>query len=156
MTSPDFEVIRATSKEQIDRCMAIRMEVFSYEQGFDPAIEIDEMDAISLHYLLFRSGSDLKDVSQAIGVARSFEYPADKTIAKIGRVAVLKSGRLKGAGKALMLGVEDVLKQVGGFRMMKLHSQCVAEKFYAACGYTAEGDIFDEEGCPHVMMIKKL
>ncbi|KAJ3069978.1 hypothetical protein HDU98_006971 [Podochytrium sp. JEL0797] len=152
----DFEVIRATSKEQIERCMAIRMEVFSHEQGFNPAIEINEIDAVSLHYLLFRSGSDFGDLSQAIGVARSFEDPADKTIAKIGRVAVVRGGRLKGAGKVLMLGVEDVLKQVGGFRILKLHSVCAAAKFYEACGYTAEGDIFDDEGCPHVMMSKKL
>ncbi|KAI9342830.1 acyl-CoA N-acyltransferase [Obelidium mucronatum] len=154
MTEPQFTVIKATSKEQIDRCMAIRLEVFCDEQGFSPDIEMDEMDAVSTHFLLFR-GSDTSCVADAIGVARLFAYPPDPTVAKIGRVAVLKSGRLKGAGRAVMLGAEQEARKMGTFRMAKLHSQCVAQKFYASCGFIAEGDIFDEEGCPHIMMVKK-
>ncbi|KAJ3010585.1 UNVERIFIED_CONTAM: hypothetical protein HDU68_002073 [Siphonaria sp. JEL0065] len=159
---PEFTVIKATTKAQIDRCMAIRLEVFCDEQvesspspGFSPEIEMDEMDAVSTHLLLFK-GSDTSRPSEAIGVARLFAYPADKTVAKIGRVAVLKSGRLKGAGRAVMLGAEEEARRMGGFQILKLHSQCVAEKFYSSCGFVAEGEVFDEEGCPHVMMVKKL
>ncbi|ORY53242.1 GCN5-related N-acetyltransferase [Rhizoclosmatium globosum] len=111
--------------------MAIRLEVFCDEQGFSADIEVDEMDAVSTHFLLFPS-------------------------ADIGRVAVLKAGRMKGAGKALMLGVENEARKQGTFRICKLHSQCIAEKFYASCGFVSEGDVFDEEGCPHIMMVKKL
>ncbi|KAJ3296322.1 hypothetical protein HDU79_007006 [Rhizoclosmatium sp. JEL0117] len=154
-SSPTFTVVTATTKEQIDRCMAIRLQVFCDEQGFSADIEVDEMDAVSTHFLLFPS-ADVSNLSNAIGVARMFAYPADKSIAKIGRVAVLKAGRMKGAGKALMLGVEDEARKQGTFRICKLHSQCIAEKFYASCGFVSEGDVFDEEGCPHIMMVKKL
>jgi len=41
MSSPVFEVIHCTTPEDIQRCIAIRIEVFVKEQGFTMQDEMD-------------------------------------------------------------------------------------------------------------------
>ncbi|KAI8617122.1 acyl-CoA N-acyltransferase [Chytriomyces sp. MP71] len=139
----------------LERAYAIRLEVFANEQGFDAAIDKDELDAISTHFLLFVSPEDTSDLSRATGVARLFTYEAEEGTAKIGRVAVRASARMKGAGKALMQGVEDEARRQG-FKKLKLHAQTHAMRFYTVCGYQPVGEIFLEEGADHIAMIKRL
>ncbi|MFO7477224.1 MAG: hypothetical protein R6X03_02545, partial [Methyloceanibacter sp.] len=43
-----------------------------------------------------------------------------------------------------------------GFRLIVLHARTGAEAFYAAHGYLAEGDPFEENTLPHVTMSKRL
>ncbi|KAJ3027235.1 UNVERIFIED_CONTAM: hypothetical protein HDU68_004192 [Siphonaria sp. JEL0065] len=155
MKSPEFTVIPAITKEQLEKCLSIRLSVFCDEQGFSRDVESDEMDSIASHFLLFPSANS-SETSNAIGTARLFAYASDPTIAKIGRVAVLKEGRMKGAGTALMTACELEARKQGGFRVAKLHSQCVAQKFYASCGFVSEGEPFLEGGAPHIMMVKQL
>ncbi|KAJ3077656.1 hypothetical protein HK100_010953, partial [Physocladia obscura] len=56
-----------------------------------------------------------------------------------------------GAGSGLMTALEEEGKRKG-FRCLKLHAQVVAKRFYESCGYVCEGDEFDDEGAPHIMM----
>ncbi|ORY53243.1 acyl-CoA N-acyltransferase [Rhizoclosmatium globosum] len=109
--------------------------------------ESDEYDAIAKHFLLFPS-EDTSNLNNAIGTCR--------TIVKIGRVVVAKEGRMKGAGTALMTAAEQEARRQGTFRVAKLLSQCVAQRFYASCGFVPEGEVVLEGGAPHIMMVKSL
>ncbi|KAJ3296321.1 hypothetical protein HDU79_007005 [Rhizoclosmatium sp. JEL0117] len=153
--SPAFTVIPVTSKEQLEKCLALRLAVFCDEQGFSRENESDEYDAIAKHFLLFPS-EDTSNLNNAIGTCRVFAYPPDKTIVKIGRVVVAKEGRMKGAGTALMTAAEQEARRQGTFRVAKLLSQCVAQRFYASCGFVPEGEVVLEGGAPHIMMVKSL
>lgn len=122
----------------------IRVEVFTEEQGF--CQEFDDIDSQSYHLLLM-------DEDQAIGTARIF-FDADHTL-HIGRVAVRKVRRSGGCGSAVLTACCEKAKQLGAVRAV-LGAQCRAMKFYEKNGFAAFGDLYDDEGCPHRMMEKRL
>ena len=121
----------------------IREEVFMREQGFSE--EFDETDAKAVHILLFFG-------QKAIGTCRFFQSDGAWFI---GRVAVLREFRGKGCGKILLQAAEREIVTRGGNRCC-LHAQVRAMQFYEHCAYIACGKPFDEEGCPHIAMEKKL
>lgn len=123
----------------------IRETVFMQEQGF--CHEFDETDDHSWHVLLYRDG-------EAVGTARLFsEQNADAM--HIGRVAVLKQVRGNGGGSALLQACCEKAVQLGVKKVI-LGAQCRAVSFYEKSGFQPFGTIYDEEGCPHQMMEKKL
>lgn len=79
--------------------------------------------------------------------------------AKISRVAVRPELRGKGGGAKLMLEAEKYIREaVGGVEgesakgvKVVLSSQLIAVKFYDRLGYKPEGDVYDEEGQPHIV-----
>ncbi len=74
---------------------------------------------------------------------------------KIGRVCVLKSARKTGAGRAVMEALERKIKSLGGWEA-QLGAQIRAKGFYQRLGYEAFGETFLDEGCPHIMMKKRI
>jgi predicted GNAT family N-acyltransferase len=122
---------------------AVRTAVFVHEQGIAPEDEWDADDATALHAVLF-------DVNgQALGNARLLRPSA--TVAKIGRMAVLKDARGKGYGARLLQALIRCARQ-RGHKEVRLSAQRTAEGFYAAYGFVVAGEPFDEVGIPHVEM----
>jgi predicted GNAT family N-acyltransferase len=68
-------------------------------------------------------------------------------------MAVAAEARRSGIGRRLMAAAEAEARDRGAAEVV-LHAQRQAEPFYAACWYRAEGDTFEEEGIPHVVMRK--
>jgi predicted GNAT family N-acyltransferase len=143
MSEIDIQVIGTQSA--LEAAFAIRRAVFCREQGVPEALEIDGRDGQCTHYLVRLAGAP-------IGTART------RTIApgtaKIERVAVLAEHRGRGVGKSLMQRILADL-DVGGLESGILHAQAVTERFYAALGFSAEGDRFDEAGIAHIKMVRK-
>lgn len=125
---------------------ALREEVFCQEQGFQE--EFDGQDLTCYHGLLW------DDQGEAVGVCRFFpgEEPG---IWILGRIAVKKRLRGKGAGSLLVEGTEKAVKELGGTEI-RLHAQVRAKHFYEALGYEAYGPIEPDEGVPHQWMKKQL
>ena len=122
---------------------AVRTNVFVHEQGIAPEDEWDADDATALHAVLF-------DVNgQALGNARLLQPSA--TVAKVGRMAVLKDARGKGYGARLLQALIRCARQ-RGHKEVRLSAQRTAEGFYAAYGFVVAGEPFDEVGIPHVEM----
>ena len=122
---------------------AVRTAVFVQEQGIAPEDEWDADDATALHAVLF-------DVNgQALGNARLLQPSVN--VAKIGRMGVLKKAREKGYGARLLQALLLEAKRQG-HKEVRLSAQRTAEGFYAAHGFTAIGEPFDEVGIPHVEM----
>ena len=126
---------------------SVRTAVFVQEQGIPPEDEWDADDATALHAVLF-------DVNgQALGNARLLQPSA--TVAKVGRMAVLKDARGNGYGARLLQALIRCARQ-RSHKEVRLSAQRTAEGFYAAHGFVAVGEPFDEVGIPHVEMVLSL
>ncbi|ORY27782.1 acyl-CoA N-acyltransferase [Naematelia encephala] len=175
--SPDYTIKIAESKDEIEACYDVRIEVFAVEQGFPLETEIDEYDPISVHFLLcvsqpspppestssispFSNSTSHSSTSKAIGTIRW-----TPSIGKVARLAILSPYRKYGLGRKLVEALhahaanggqemEKIIKYVDGKRVaqLKLHSQMQVVPWYEKFGYRAEGDTFDEEGAPHQKM----
>ncbi|WP_027084740.1 GNAT family N-acetyltransferase [Cohnella panacarvi] len=145
-----MKVMRITTEEMLRRALAIRMTVFVDEQGVPADLEKDEYDATpeaGRHHLLTVDG-------QAIATGRWKTY--EPGVAKMQRIAVLKSYRGRGYGSKLLESMEDDAK-ASGYHSSLLDAQCSAEAFYRKLGYdTVSDEPFLDAGILHVRMLKKL
>jgi predicted GNAT family N-acyltransferase len=120
---------------------AIRHKVFVEEQKVDPALEYDEFEGTSNHYL-----ATIEELP--IGTARWRE--TDKGI-KLERFAVLEEYRDKGAGTALLKQVLNDIRQEN--KPVYLHAQVQVVGFYEKFGFKPVGDEFVEADIRHYKMI---
>lgn len=123
----------------------IREEVFMKEQGF--VNEFDDIDSIATHLVLFWEG-------QPAGVCRFFPTK-EPGVWDFGRLAVRKAYRDKHLGSLLVQEAERQIRDQGGAKLA-LMAQIRVQKFYEKNGYTPFGEPCDDEGCPHIWMVKVL
>lgn len=137
------------SKEELNLGFSLRIEVFVKEQKVPIELELDDkdnsVDTIHIGYFL---GNIL------VGVARLIDI--DKNIIHIGRVAIDKDYRGKGIGRKLIIGCENIAKQILKKEVIiELSAQIQAEKFYESLGYNRVNDmIYLDAGIEHVDMRK--
>ena len=126
----------------------IREEVFVKEQGFSLGSEFDEHDQHSWHVVLYLDG-------YPISTGRVF--PENPELFRIGRIAVRKAFRGQKIGTYTMKFLETKAKTLGGRRLV-LGAQLDKAHFYETLGYRKDptGEIYDDEGVPHILMFKTL
>lgn len=122
---------------------SIRNEVFVDEQGFEE--EFDSTDNKALHILLY------EDLTPA-GTCRIY-WNEEKKAYVLGRLAVKKQFRGKGLGALLVHEAEKQASQRNADRLL-LASQLRVRQFYEKQGYEAVGEVFYEQDCPHIWMLK--
>lgn len=121
----------------------IRETVFILEQAVPEELEWDGLDTHCAHVLAWNDQGD------AIGTARI------QTNGTIGRMAVLKNWRGRGAGRALLGALLDCAVRQG-LTGVTLSAQTHAIGFYEHAGFQAVGDVFLDAGIPHRKMEKVL
>ena len=126
---------------------AIRQAVFVDEQRIPAEMEWDEADEHCLHAVAFNR------FGVALATGRLLEHVPG--VAKIGRMAVMRSLRGGHIGRELLEALMRVAK-AQGHREVLLHAQLSAVGFYARAGFAQRGDAFDEAGIGHVEMVKGL
>lgn len=124
---------------------AIREEVFMAEQGFQT--EFDDVDARAVHLVFYEAGEP----------AATCRYYAgeEKGLFWLGRVAVRRPFRGTHIGAQLVRNAEKEIQKDGG-SIVQLSAQVRVRAFYEKSGYQAVGDVYLDEGCPHVCMRKEL
>lgn len=132
----------------LEDAYAVRTQVFVDEQGFSPEIEVDDIDGLATHVVLY-------DGNLPVATGRVFENSDKPYEYHIGRVAVLEPYRKTGLGRELMRALESEAMRLGA-ETASLGSQCQARAFYEKCGYEAFGDVYYDEHCPHIHMAKAL
>lgn len=129
----------------------LRTEVFVNEQNVPIELELDEKDnsEYTIHVGYFKD-------DKLIGVARLIDM--DKEVIHIGRVAIDKNHRGEGIGYKLILGCEDIAKNVLNRDFtIELGAQFYAEDFYKKLGYNRVNDnIYIEAGIEHIDMRKTI
>ncbi|KAK8844835.1 hypothetical protein IAR55_006685 [Kwoniella newhampshirensis] len=147
-TNPRYKVVRADHPEELEKCMAIRKEVFIDEQGYDIRIETNDDDAQCTHFLL------ILDSGEPVGTVRVLNSNG-----QLGRFAILVPYRGMGLGRPLIEAVHDHVRSVGG-KEVWCQSQASTEDggvdatgFYRRCGYVNQGEAFMKEGTLHQNMV---
>jgi predicted GNAT family N-acyltransferase len=126
-----------------DALRRIRHEVFVVEQRVPVDLEWDGVDADCRHALA-------EDASGAvIGCARLLPD------GHLGRMAVRKAWRGRGAGAALLALLVEEARRAGHARVL-LNAQTQALGFYARQGFAPFGDEFFEAGIAHRAMALEL
>lgn len=138
--------VRRAFPAEIPLCLALREEVFVREQNVPFADEQDGLDGGAAHFVAWER-------DHLVGTARLRLLPDGR--AKAERVAVRRTHRGQGVGKALMLVVEAVAGRNGASAVV-LHAQVDALPFYRALGYRPYGEAFLDAGIVHRAMAKVL
>ena len=126
-----------------ENIVSIRKAVFIEEQGFKN--EFDEIDKNCSHIVLY-------DNEKPVAVCRYYE---EGGIYHLGRIAIVKEYRGKHLGNHILQIAEDEIKKEGG-KSILVSAQVRVKDFYARNGYTEFGEIFFDEYCEHINMIKKI
>ena len=125
----------------------VRSTVFVAEQGVPAHLEWDEWDGASIHAIAAAGNT-------VIGTARLL--PADaQGIVRVGRMAVLKPWRGRGAGAAMLAALLAEASRLGAKEAV-LHAQTYAAGFYRRYGFSERGAEFLEAGIAHVEMSRRL
>ena len=120
---------------------ALRQQVFVVEQGVPAELELDEMDAQSLHAVAYQDG---------VPVATGRLLPDGH----IGRMAVRQDARRAGTGSLVLCALMDEARRRGD-RDVVLHAQLSARDFYARHGFEPEGEVFMDAGIEHIAMRRR-
>ncbi len=123
----------------------IRETVFIKEQGFEK--EYDDIDLIAKHIVIY-------DGETAVGTCRVF-WDDELDSYHVGRIAVLKEHRGKNLGRLLLEETEKLVKSLGGVTL-KLGGQIRAAGFYDKLGFEQIGEIYLDEGYPHIPYCKHI
>ncbi|MBL3599610.1 MAG: GNAT family N-acetyltransferase [gamma proteobacterium endosymbiont of Lamellibrachia anaximandri] len=143
MIKPAFQIRIAHWPEDQVLLKQVREIVFVHEQQVPPTLEWDGLDEGALHLLAVEQGT-----GEPIGSSRLLPS------GQIGRMAVIRSWRGRGVGKALLQKLLVTADQ-NSYPSLFLNAQSTALSFYAQHGFVAEGDEFMDAGIPHRRMTKE-
>ncbi len=142
----DYQLRMARGLDALPQARAVREAVFVQEQGFHN--EFDGVDPAAEHAALF-------DGACAVAVGRAYPDPAEPACWHIGRICVLPEYRGQHLGERIMRALEDRAAALGA-RRVQLSAQVQASGFYQKLGYSAQGEPYLDEHCPHIRMEKAL
>ncbi|KAJ1844213.1 hypothetical protein LPJ73_005238 [Coemansia sp. RSA 2703] len=144
--------IHVASATEFAEALNLRIRVFVDIQNFSRELEPDEHDPTATHIVMLAPQEN-----KVIGTLRILKSPA---AAKIGRVVVAPEYQGRGLGRLLMLYAERHIvenrEEYAGCEVIKLGSQMNKISFYERCGYARKGEVFDDDGSPHVWMVKDI
>jgi len=142
MEQSNVRVVLGTWDKLRDDAMAVRSEVFIVEQAVPEDIELDDMDAVSLHVVAYGSNG------APVGTGRLLPD------GHIGRMAVRRHARGARIGARLLQTLIDEARGLG-HKQVALHAQVRARGFYEAHGFCAQGSEFVEADIPHLLMVRE-
>lgn len=122
-----------------------RETVFVVEQKLS-YVDCDDYDQKAHHLMGYKDG-------KLVCYLRAFP-PGKKVedVSSFGRVLVMKEERGIGAGKELiMIGLQK-MKETYGKVSVRISAQAYLEEFYQDFGFITEGNVYTEEGVPHIKM----
>ena len=134
------------SVDDLYAAMRLRQEVFVVEQQC-AYLDADGRDQEALHLLGKVSTNSL------VAYARLFP-PHHGAPAVIGRVITHVSVRREGVGKALMREAIDRLEAIVPGTPIALGAQLYLQRFYEGFGFRVVSEPYDEDGIPHVKMLR--
>ncbi|MGA0412587.1 MAG: GNAT family N-acetyltransferase [Candidatus Puniceispirillales bacterium] len=140
MTSFIFKKIKI--QDELNKSFKVRKKVFCEEQNISEKIEFDNLDHLCDHYLIY-------DGKKAIATGRV--RLKNKNSYKIERVAVLQEYRRLKIGSLLINEIVNIYKNVEDIEII-LHSQHSVENFYKSLNFVSYGEVFFEDGIPHIAM----
>lgn len=139
----ELSVAVAKTPEQRAAAMGIRRQVFIEEQGVPRALEVDDYEDQSEHFLCLAGGVP-------VGAGR---LRLKKSYAKFERIATLKEWRGRGIGRKIMEFMQEHASRNYPRYLPAMHAQGNAVGFYEKLGWIAVGETFKEADIPHRIMV---
>ncbi|HEX9050932.1 MAG TPA: GNAT family N-acetyltransferase [Anaeromyxobacter sp.] len=137
----------ASSVQDLEAGYALRRDVFETEQNIPRPLDRDPYDFAADHVVAF------DERGRCVGTGRIVR--TDARTAQVGRMAVAKDVRKSGIG-ALVLEALERMAAMRGLTDLLVASQLPAEPFYANRGFARQGEVFLDQGVPHVTMKKTI
>ena len=134
------------SKLELYEVLSFRQSIFVVEQK-SWYQDADGLDKISEHLLL-------KKDEQLVGYLRLTPPGIKYKTPSIGRIAVIEN--LRGLSIGSRLVDEGLKRSLENYMTDKstISAQEYLIKFYEGHGFKVSGDVYDEDGIPHIQMIK--
>ena len=135
------------NKAEVYELMQLRQEIFIVEQNC-AYLDADGKDQNGWH--LFGRNESGQLVVYTRLLPPGVSYP---DYASIGRVVAHKTVRGTGAAQLLMTESIKRLKKLCPNDKIKIGAQAHLKRFYEAFGFQQSGEVYDEDGIPHIPMI---
>jgi ElaA protein len=136
--------------DELYRLLALRQEVFVVEQR-SIYQDIDGYDRGSHHLLGTEEGPEGEQLVAYLRVLPPvLKYPE----ASLGRVVTAPSARRFGYGKVLLEKGLAFLEERHPETRIRIGAQDYLRRFYEGFGFRAVGEVYDEDGIPHVDMYR--
>ena len=131
------------SLQDLYQMLALRSEVFVVEQACAYQ-DLDGQDQIAVHLLA-------KDGDEIVAYLRVLANPDGSM--SFGRVVTSPRRRGLALGKQLVQHAMDYLQTRHSSVDVKISAQYYLLDFYRRFGLKPQGDIYDEDGIPHIAMV---
>jgi ElaA protein len=113
---------------------------------------VDDLDQVSWHLMGWRKDSADKKLVAYLRVV----FPGEKyQEPSIGRVITAPSVRRTGLGYALTQEAISRIVHIYPKTAIRISAQQYLEKFYSKFEFEKVGDPYDEDGIPHIEMLRK-
>ncbi len=130
--------------------MQLRQQVFVVEQAC-AYLDADGADLQAHHQMGWQAVPGAGPVLLACAriLPPGLRYPQ----ASIGRVVTAPSVRGSGLGRELMQRTMQHCRALHPGHGIAISAQAHLARFYGGLGFVAEGDVYDEDGIPHLKML---
>jgi len=133
---------------ELYKIIRLRNEVFVVEQNC-PYQDADNKDLKCYHLMLFNADDELMGYTRLVPPGLSFPQMS------IGRVVTSPKARGTGAGRILMNTSIKECQKLFGKGSIQIGAQAYLLKFYSSLGFEQVSEVYDEDGIPHIDMIKE-
>lgn len=134
------------TKEELYEVLSFRQSIFVVEQK-SWYQDADGLDNISLH-LLLKENTFLVGYLRLIPPGKKYDTPS------IGRIAIKENLRGNAIGSELVKRGIKKSSETYLTDSVTISAQNYLTKFYQNHGFTIQGEVYDEDGIPHVKMVK--
>jgi len=137
----------ALTPHELYAILQLRSEVFGVEQKCVYQ-DMDNKDQHCYHMMCWQK-DQLVAYTRLVPPGISYSEPS------IGRVVTSRDVRGTGLGKTLVeKSIAEILKLYGQ-TAIKIGAQLYLKKFYESFDFEQSGDVYDEDGIPHIHMRRK-
>ncbi|MCP3143557.1 GNAT family N-acetyltransferase [Pyxidicoccus xibeiensis] len=146
-----WKSFRELTLDELYALLALRQEVFVVEQR-SIYQDVDGLDAASLHLLAHDDADGVPFLAAYLRILPpDVKFPGASSL---GRVVTSPRARGRGLGRELV--ERGIARLDADFPTVpiRISAQHYLQRFYESTGFHAEGDVYDEDGIPHIEMVR--
>ena len=144
-TTWSFKSWAELGTDELYAILAVRARVFIVEQSC-PYLDLDGYDRPSWH--LWSGADPVRAYLRVLPPGLKYEEPS------LGRVVTAPEARRTGLGRQLIPEGLRRCEELFGPRPVRIGAQRYLERFYGEFGFVRASDEYDEDGIPHIEMVR--